>query len=268
MSHKYLIAIDLDGTLLNDDKMIGEKTKTYLADLTKQGHCVVIATGRPLRSVLVYQQQLGIDCPVVCYNGTLSIDYHRKRFPKRVVKFNRQIVKQIIDEVGLQHLDNLMVETEHFIYLLREDKELNNFFWNEGHAIIYGDDFNFDDDPMTLIFKPHHNGDNIKKRIKEAVEKHLDFHLRFWYDSDYSEAFLSYGTKQHGLAYICEQLDIDHRHTIACGDAENDVQMLVWAHHAVVMKNGSEDVKQYATIVTRDDNNHDGLVDALKEIIG
>lgn len=268
MTTKYLIAIDLDGTLLTDNKEITPLTREYLSDLTRHGHCVVIATGRPLRSVLVYQKFLGIDCPIVCYNGTMALDYHRNRFPKRVVKFDRKIVKQIIDEVGVDNFDNVMVETEKHIYLLREDKELNEFFWNDGHSIIYGDDFLCDDDPMTLIFKPHNNGEEIKEKLRKAVEKHPNFNLRFWYDSYYSEVFMDDGTKKNGLQYIADSLGIDHRHTIACGDAENDIQMLAWAQHSIVMVNGSDEVKSHATIITENDNNNDGLVGAIKKIIG
>ena len=268
MSKKYLIAIDLDGTLLNDQKIITPKTRDYLNGLALDGHCVVIATGRPLRSVLVYQSQLGVDCPIVCYNGTMTLDYHHNRFEKRIVKFDREIVKAIIAEVGIENLDNLMVETESSIYLLREDEELNSFFWNNGHTIVYGKDFDFDDDPMTLIFKPHNNGEKIKRKLKTAVEKYPDYNLRFWYDSYYSEAFLSYGTKRHGLEHIANCLGIDHRHTIACGDAENDIQMLEWAANSIVMKNGEDSVKAHATLITEQDNNNDGLVAALKKIIG
>jgi len=269
MKDKYLIAIDLDGTLLTDAKTITSQTKQYLNDLTKLGHCVVIATGRPLRSVLVYQEHLGIDCPIVCYNGAMTLDYHHHRFDKRIVHFDRDIVKQIINDVGLENFDNLMIETESHIYLLREDEELNTFFWNNGHSIVYGSDFNFDEDPMTLIFKPRNFADlTFKKKLQHAVEKYEHFNLRFWYDSYYSEVFLSYGTKQHGLEYIAEKLGFDHKHTIACGDAENDMQMLKWAQHSIVMLNGDDKMKNHATIVTDNDNNNDGLVAALKKIIG
>lgn len=265
---RYLIAIDMDGTLLTDDKNITPRTKDFLQSLAADGHQVVIATGRPLRSVLLYQKQLGITCPIVCYNGTMTIDYHHNRFPKHIVRFDKTIVKQIIAEIGIENLDNVMVETENHIFLLREDEELNTFFWNEGHSIIYGSDFQFEEDPMTLIFRPKNTSDLLKEKMKNAVEKYPEYHLRFWYDSVYSEVFLTHGTKRNGLEYIAESLGIDHDKTIACGDAHNDIQMLSWAKHAIVMLNGSEDVKKLATIITATDNNHDGLVDAIKKIIG
>ena len=52
MNKKYLIALDLDGTLLKDDKTISSKTKEYLKELEKEGHLIVITSGRALRSVL------------------------------------------------------------------------------------------------------------------------------------------------------------------------------------------------------------------------
>lgn len=265
---KYFIAIDLDGTLLHDDKVITPKTASYLKSLADDGHCIVIATGRPLRSVLYFQKQIGITCPIVCYNGTMTIDYHHNRFPKKTVKFKKEIVKKIIQEVGLDYLDNLMIETEQCIYLLKKDDELNKFFWNEGHNIVYGEDFNFDDDPMTLIFKPKENGHSTKERLINVVAQYPDHNIRFWFDSHYSEVYLSDGTKKDGLEYIVNMMSIDHNHTIACGDNDNDIQMLKWAKHAVVMKNAGDDIKAFATLITKEDNNHDGLVEALKKIIG
>ncbi len=50
MSEKHLIVLDLDGTLLKDDKTISPRTKSVLQTLKKNGHEVMIATGRPFRS--------------------------------------------------------------------------------------------------------------------------------------------------------------------------------------------------------------------------
>ena len=56
MNNKYLIALDLDGTLLKDDKTISKATKDYLRKLEKDGNLIVITSGRALRSVLEYYQ--------------------------------------------------------------------------------------------------------------------------------------------------------------------------------------------------------------------
>ncbi len=55
---KHLIALDLDGTLLKDDKTISDKTKKVISKAKEQGHVVMIATGRPFRSSEMYYHEL------------------------------------------------------------------------------------------------------------------------------------------------------------------------------------------------------------------
>ena len=72
---KYrMIAIDLDDSLLNDDIMISEKNKRALRYAVEQGVIVTIATGRMFRSTIPFIKQLGIDSPVITYQGALVIN--------------------------------------------------------------------------------------------------------------------------------------------------------------------------------------------------
>ncbi|MFJ1245129.1 HAD-IIB family hydrolase, partial [Bacillus amyloliquefaciens] len=63
------MCLDLDGTLLNDDKKITPYTKKVLTTLQKQGHKLMIATGRPYRASQIYYHELNMDTPVVNFNG-------------------------------------------------------------------------------------------------------------------------------------------------------------------------------------------------------
>ena len=54
----YLIAFDMDGTLLNEKKNIPSKTRRYLLKLAKKGHKIVLASGRPSRALKQYYEQL------------------------------------------------------------------------------------------------------------------------------------------------------------------------------------------------------------------
>ena len=69
MNNRYLIALDLDGTLLKDDKTISEKTKKVLQQVKAEGHIIMIATGRPYRSSEQYYKELGLTSPIVNFNG-------------------------------------------------------------------------------------------------------------------------------------------------------------------------------------------------------
>ena len=69
MAEKHLIALDLDGTLLKNDKTISHKTKHVIQKAREAGHVVMIATGRPFRSSEMYYRELQLDTPIVNFNG-------------------------------------------------------------------------------------------------------------------------------------------------------------------------------------------------------
>ncbi len=265
---KYIIAIDLDGTLLTDSKKITPKTVDFLKKLNNEGHCIVIASGRPLRACIKYQEQLEVRAPIICYNGALVIDPHNNKIKKRIVTLNRDYVGKIIDQIGLENLDNMMLETENHIYLLKRDDQLNVFFWNQGLDVIYGEPRNhLNEDSMTLIFKLKKRNPEFDDFIVKTVEQYPNFNLRFWDDSSYCEAFLTNGTKKHAFQYLAEQLGFDHSQTIAIGDAENDIGMIEWARYGIAMSNSVDIIKNAATHITKDDNNNDGIIEVLTEII-
>ena len=69
MVKPHIIALDLDGTLLTDNKTITNETKQILQKAREQGHHVVISTGRPYHSSKPFYQELGLCSPIVNFNG-------------------------------------------------------------------------------------------------------------------------------------------------------------------------------------------------------
>ena len=101
--NRYLIALDLDGTLLKDDKTISPTTKKYLKELEDKGHLIVLTSGRALRSVLEYYKDIGLSTsPVIAYNASS--------------------IPEIIGDKTLL-LNNLCVEEIHDMFRLLEDKK-------------------------------------------------------------------------------------------------------------------------------------------------
>ena len=76
----YLIAFDMDGTLLNDKKNISFLTRHYLKKLSRQGHKIVLASGRPSRAMNRYYDELGLSTPMICYNGAYLFSPKDKNF--------------------------------------------------------------------------------------------------------------------------------------------------------------------------------------------
>ncbi len=265
---RFLIAFDMDGTLLNDKKTISWRTRRFLHHLDRQGHIVVLASGRPVRALRRYYDLLNLRSPLVCYNGACIINPHDDKFPGKSYQFPKETVKAIYEAVGPEHIDNVMCETNKDIWLIHEDEDLTAFFWHEKMNIYYGDlRETLTENPMTMIIKSKERGGNGDKRLLEAVAQHPGFSLRFWNRSVFSEIYYDDVSKGHALAHIAAYYGIPHEHIIAFGDAENDLEMLDMAGIGVAMKNATDVTKAHANVITQKDNNHNGIVPTLRKLL-
>ena len=78
---KRLLFLDLDGTLLNDEKEITRGNREALERTLQRGHGVIITTGRPLKSALAQAKRLGLDqpgCYTIAYNGAMVYDWGKQ----------------------------------------------------------------------------------------------------------------------------------------------------------------------------------------------
>ena len=67
-----MIALDLDGTLLNNESQLSDYTIDVIQKVKKAGHTVLIATGRPYRMAEKFYRQLQLDTPMINFNGSLT----------------------------------------------------------------------------------------------------------------------------------------------------------------------------------------------------
>ena len=138
MNNKYLIALDLDGTLLKDDKTISKATKDYLRKLEEDGNLIVITSGRALRSVLEYYKDIGLtSSPVIAYNGHYSIDPNLKHY-EIVHKINKNTAKSIYSLLKGKYIDSVMSENEKKIYVDKDDAFLFAFYEKNDLEVIEG----------------------------------------------------------------------------------------------------------------------------------
>src|SRR5690349_19926282 len=73
-----LIASDLDGTLLRHDGNLSPRTQQSVRAAVDAGYTVVLATGRPPRTMLPIAEQLGLKGLAVCSNGAILYDLDRR----------------------------------------------------------------------------------------------------------------------------------------------------------------------------------------------
>lgn len=263
--NKYVIAIDMDGTLLNDEKDVSKETINYFQELEKEGHIIILASGRPLRALKVYYDKIGLHSPLICYNGAYCCHPYDEEFNETHYTFPKEIIKSIYKDVK-PYINNVMCETNDKIWLEKKDEHLAQFFWHEGMNITYGKiDETLNEDPWTMLMQG--KSKQYDEYIIKATRKHPGFDVRFWYESEYSEIYFTKTSKAACLNRVLSYYNIPHDNLICIGDADNDIEMVSLAGIGVAMKNANEALKKVAKIITKDDNNHDGVRKVIKEII-
>ena len=262
----YLVAIDLDGTLLNSDKGITATTAAILrAARQEHGVRIVLSSARPPRTVLPFHKLLDLDTPLICYNGALVFDpctngvlMHRpvsKPLAQGIVTLARKISPnmtvsvEILDRWYTDHLDE-------------------GFFMGTGR----------DAQPDELA--------SIDRCIKSAVTRlvlagpveHIaavrqEILTRYAHQvilSDLGGKVLQIvhatTSKAQALRVVAAELGVTRQQTMAIGDQLNDVAMLQWAGVGVAMGNAPPEVKAVADVVT-DHHDSDGAAKAIHDII-
>lgn len=150
---KYLIALDLDGTLLNDNKKICKLTKKYLKLLNEKGVEIVLCSGRAPRSIINYYEELNINSPIIAYNGGLTFNPSNPNFKVKGYRFNHKIIKEIYNNTK-EYIDSAMCENSKKIFIDKEDAFLFNFFHKSNLEIVKGNIGNIlNEDTYTYVIK-------------------------------------------------------------------------------------------------------------------
>lgn len=264
---KYLIALDLDGTLLSDWQTISEPTKQYLKSLSKQGHKIVIATGRPFRSSERFYDELELDTPLINYNGGLITNKHDSSFEPFNVSMDRNLIIDLYNN-NKDIIKNAFGEVLDDIYLRFDTEEIRPLLhYFDGVKLTVGDFQDvLQDDPNGFLIVCH---EGLANQLEDYITNHYDGKLlaRNWgeFYNFVIELYTPQTDKGIGLQYVAEHLGFDRDHIIAFGDAHNDIDMLKYAGLGVAMKNAQDRLKVHADDVTQYTNTEDGLVHYLTQ---
>ena len=263
---KYLVAIDLDGTLLRDDKTISSTTKNYLRKFENEGNIVVITSGRAPRSVISYQNFLGIEGPYSCYNGTYA--YINDVLPLIEHKLNKDILKNIYKKVINNEVNSVMSEDLKTIFYDKDNESLKNFFDRKDMKVIQGDiDKILDSDPYIFIMDINEPYEINKNKLIELFKSIPDYEIRFWNDVQFAEIYKKGVNKASTLRKIVEFCNVNEENVLVFGDETNDEDLLKSFKHSFLMCNGNLLIKDHAKYVTKKDNNNGGVIFSIQEFI-
>nr|WP_081745037.1 HAD family hydrolase [Arthrobacter sp. H14] len=247
-NNKKLIALDVDGTLVDHEGRMSEQVREAAQAVVEAGHEVMIATGRSLNATLPVIQKIGMTSGYsVCSNGgvTLRIDMDlpdgyevlkRVTFdPKRALMALRE--KLPAAKYALEDNEGNFLSTERF-----QDAS----FGIEAKAV----DFNTLLDTTAVrvvVFSSETEPDDFSRAIHSAGLDGVTYSVGWtaWLDIAASGV-----TKASALENLRQDLNIDPSRTVAIGDGRNDVEMLSWAARGIAMGQAPAEVADAASEVT------------------
>lgn len=261
----HLIVLDLDGTLLTDEKVISPKTEETLQLAVSQGHHVMIATGRPYRASEIYYRQLGLTTPIVNFNGAFvhhPTDTSWKTMHETIAL---PIVKEVVEAMQDFSVDNIVAEVMDDVYAQYHDERFLDIL-SFGNPIITEGDIrtSLKTDPTSLLIQANDQTvDPIRRHLEDIHAEVID-HRRWGAPFNIVEIVRHGLNKAVGIDAVSKWMNIPKERIIAFGDEDNDLEMIDYAGVGVAMGNGIDRLKSIANEIT-DTNNQDGISLILEE---
>lgn len=123
------------------------------------------------------------------------------------------------------------------------------------------------DGPYKMLAADLHDHNKLEA-FRLAISDWAEGRIQTIYSNDkYLELFRLDAGKGNALRFVCEYLGVPLSDAYAAGDAENDISMLQAAGCGIAMRNAPDPVKEAADMVTRSDNDQDGLAETMRRLL-
>jgi Cof subfamily protein (haloacid dehalogenase superfamily) len=223
------------------------RTQDALARVRGTGAHVVVVTGRMFRAVLPYLEQAGLDDLVVCYQGAVVADPTTGEWllHEPVPLAEAREAMDAVLAAGF-HLNCYLDDQLYVAEVTPEARRYADFQHLEIHAV--GDlRIWLDRDPTKLVAVGDPAAlDVLEAEVKPRFEGRLFISKSLPYFLEFAHPDVSKGS---GLAFVADRLGFGAAETVACGDGENDRELLDWAGFGVAVANAHEDVLERADLV-------------------
>jgi Cof subfamily protein (haloacid dehalogenase superfamily) len=223
------------------------RTQEALERTRATGAHVIVVTGRMFRAVRPYLEQAGLDDLVVCYQGAVVADPATGVFVLHVpipLPEAREAMDAVI-AAGF-HLNCYVDDLLYVAEVTPEARRYADFQHLDIHAV--GDLRAWlDRDPTKLVAVGDPDAlDELEEELKPRFEGRLFISKSLPYFLEFAHPSVSKGS---GLEFVAERLGFRPEETVACGDGENDRELLDWAGFGVAVANAHEDVLERADLV-------------------
>lgn len=286
-----LMAIDLDGTLLNSYVEVSENTRKALLEAKNRGTEVVLASGRPISSTESLAVELGVDNYLISGNGSAVYDikkqeiiYDRFLSKEQVLKIadiceqnsffynvyteDEVIASSLSYNILFYHKENLkkVEEKRTHINVVQNIKEYIEQSGKEKFLkITVCDETKFIFNSIMRKLKEIDGIDVLevaymsRKKIKSGTD---DVDIQYFYTEITNENV----NKWSAIEFLLDKLNIKKEEVIAIGDNMNDKEMILEAGLGVVMGNSNPQMKEIANEIVAD-NNSEGVLEAINKFV-
>ncbi len=262
---KYkLMAVDIDGTLLNSENKLTKETKNAIKLAVEKGLLFTICSGRPIQGVEELINELELDLPFITYNGAMVVMGKSKEIlyeQKLSLKDARDII-----QLGENYNTTIIIWTNNKLYVNKMNEQAVKYgelartqpilIENPDHVIANGA-------TKILWYDEVENIDKYENEIRKILSANINYHTS-------KPIFLEFVDKNASKAIAMEKLgehfNIDRSEMIAVGDGFNDLSMIEYAGLGVAMANARDEIKAMADYVTLS-NDEDGVAHVIEEFV-
>ncbi|MBQ8261449.1 MAG: Cof-type HAD-IIB family hydrolase [Lachnospiraceae bacterium] len=264
---KNIFFTDMDGTLLNDEKIITPKTRAALDEFLAKGNVLALSSGRPLNSILEVVEKSGLcddNLYAIAYNGTLI--YHCKT---KTIARKKTLPLRLLPEIqSICQKEGIYCQTYDDTSILAPamEKETQYYIKTIHLPVKIVPDFSAITEPpckmLCIELTDTEKLRDFSKKLQERYEGQISCVLS---RPTLLEIFPADAGKGNAVKELCQMLSVPLTHSYAAGDEQNDISMLEAAQHGIAMANATDAVKAAADYVCDFDNNHDGLAEFFKQ---
>jgi Cof subfamily protein (haloacid dehalogenase superfamily) len=261
-----LIALDLDGTVIDDTLRVSPRVRQALHRAMDAGVHVTLATGRSFTQTRYYAQQLGITTPLICYQGGLVQDPTSEAVLFRC-GVPLPLAREFVNVARAQQW-SLGVVTDAGLHAERVTEGVRFFaeFGPIPDAVIEVPDLGtvLTQEPVKVIVV---TSEEEALAVRDLLAAHFDGRLRIVRSFPcFVEGTNLAASKGQALAFLAQRLGVAQSETMAIGDHDNDADMVAWAGFGVAMGDASAAVKAGATYVAPQ-LEEDGAAEAIERFV-
>lgn len=235
-----LIALDMDGTLLNEEKEISEANRQAIKDAEAKGIHVVISTGRSMATLRDLAKSLSLSSYLVTVNGSEIWDEHGELVERNIV--HNDLMTWMYD-LSKTHKTGYWATSTERVFFDEMPEDLSAYQW--------------------LKFGYEIKDDKVRETILNELRSREAFEITNSSPTNIEVNAIGIN-KAKGIEKVCSLLSISMENVMACGDSMNDIAMIKEAGLGIAMGNAQDIVKEAADWVTAS-NDEDGVAAAIKK---